>query len=156
MADPEIELPPAPQDSMNHAYSPGIQQDEDEKRASVASDLVKLGSQHEIIYHYLTFETELPSPAHLSQPSSNTSSPSQCPNLKKYTSPFLWSARRKSIMTWLSCIATALTAYTAGSYSSGNAQMTELWNVSDTAIAVGVAIFTLGFGVAPMVLAPLS
>jgi multidrug resistance protein len=156
MADPEIGLPPAPQDQLNHVYSPGIQQDENEKRASFASGLTKLSSQNEIVYHYMTFETELPSPAHLSQPSDGLPTPSQCPNLKKYTSPFLWSARRKSIMTWLSCIATALTAYTAGSYSSGNAQMTELWNVSDTAIAVGVAIFTLGFGVAPMVLAPLS
>ena len=85
MADPEIGLPPAPQDQLNHVYSPGIQQDENEKRASFASGLTKLSSQNEIVYHYMTFETELPSPAHLSLPSDDLPTPSQCPNLKKYT-----------------------------------------------------------------------
>lgn len=146
---------------MNHDSNPGIRREESEKRPdndSFSSDLVRLGSQNEIVYHYLTFETELPSPAHLSlsAKSQSGSPPSQCPNLDKYTSPFLWSARRKTIITWLSCTATALTAYTAGSYSSGGSQMQELWGVSETAIAVGITVFTCGFGVAPMVLAPFS
>lgn len=163
MAEPEVQLPPAPENELNHDYNPEIQQTESEKhpkRDSTSSSIARLGSQDEIVHHYLTFETQLPSPAYISQPiyphSSQTSPPTPCPDLEKYTSPFLWSAQRKSITTWLSCAATALTAYTAGSYSSGSAQMQEEWNVSETAIAVGITVFTCGFGIAPMVLAPFS
>jgi multidrug resistance protein len=163
MAEPEVQLPPAPENELNHSHNPDIQLDESEKhpkRESTSSSLARLSSQDEIVYHYLTFETNLPSPAYLSQPnyphSSQASPPAQCPNLDKYTSPFLWSARRKTIITYLSCAATAVTAYTAGSYSSGSAQMQAEWNVSETAIAVGITTFTCGFGIAPMVLAPFS
>lgn len=159
MADPEIHLPPAPEDEENHEYNPDIERVESEKRPrrdSSVKNLGGLGSQHEIICHYLTFETQLPSPAHLSQPAEDQTPPSPCPSLEKYRSPYLWSAKRKTFMTWLSCMATMLTAYTAGSYSSGSSQMQEEWHVSETAIAVGITVFTCGFGVAPMVLAPLS
>lgn len=163
MAEPEVQLPPAPENELNHSHNPDIQLDESEKhpkRESTSSSLARLSSQDDIVYHYLTFETNLPSPAYLSQPdyphSSQTSTPAQCPNLDKYTSPFLWSSQRKTIITYLSCAATAVTAYAAGSYSSGSAQMQEEWNVSETAIAVGITTFTCGFGIAPMVLAPFS
>jgi len=59
-------------------------------------------------------------------------------------------------MTWLSCTATTLTAYTAGSYSPGIPQMTALWGISDVTAEVGITIFTVGFGIAPMFLAPFS
>lgn len=163
MAEPEVQLPPAPENELNHSNNPEIQREESEKhpkRDSTASSLARLGTQDEIVYHYLTFETQLPSPAYLAQPdyphAPQTSPPSQCPNLKKYTSPFLWSARRKTITLWLSCAATALTAYTAGSYSSGSAQMMDEWNVSQVALAAGITLFTGGFGIAPMILAPFS
>jgi multidrug resistance protein len=163
MAEPEVQLPPAPENELNHSHNPDIQLDESEKhpkRESTSSNLARLSSQDEIVYHYLTFETNLPSPAYLSQPDyphlSQASPPAQCPNLDKYTSPFLWSSQRKTIITYLSCAATAVTAYAAGSYSSGSAQMQEEWNVSETAIAVGITTFTCGFGIAPMVLAPFS
>lgn len=159
MADPEVKLPPEPQDEENHSYNPEVQRDESEKRPKDDS-LATLGSQDEVVYHYMTFETDLPSPVYLSQPANahngSQSPPTPCPKLEKYTSPFLWSSGRKSFITWLSCTATALTAYTAGSYSSGSSQMQEEWGVSETAIAVGITVFTCGFGVAPMVLAPLS
>ena len=163
MAEPEVQLPPAPENELNHSQNPDIQLDESEKlpkRESTSSSLARLGTQDEIVYHYLTFETDLPSPAYLSQPdyshSSQTSPPAQCPNLDKYISPFLWSSQRKTIITYLSCAATAVTAYAAGSYSSGSAQMQEEWHVSQTAVAVGITTFTCGFGIAPMVLAPFS
>jgi MFS family permease len=163
MAEPEVQLPPAPENELNHSHNPDIQLDESEKhpkRESTSSSLARLSSRDEIVNHYLTFETNLPSPAYLSQPdyphSSQASPPAQCPNLDKYTSPFLWSSQRKTIITYLSCAATAVTAYAAGSYSSGSAQMQEEWNVSETAIAVGITTFTCGFGIAPMVLAPFS
>ncbi|KXL41433.1 hypothetical protein M433DRAFT_73011 [Acidomyces richmondensis BFW] len=113
----------------------------------------------EIEWHYLTFETEIPTPAYVSNPalvSRTGPSPPQCPDLQKFTSPFQWSETRKSLLTWLSVTATMLTAYSAGSYSSGEAQMSKEWQVSEVAIAVGITVFTAGFAIAPMVLAPFS
>ncbi|KAK3711716.1 hypothetical protein LTR37_009493 [Vermiconidia calcicola] len=119
-----------------------------------------VGPEDEIVWHYLTFETGLPQPAHLFQPLSsetdNRQPPPECPNLKKYTSPFLWSRKRKNLMTWLGCIATTITAYTAGAYAPGIDQMKQEWNISTPAAEVGIAVFTAGFGIAPMFLAPFS
>jgi hypothetical protein len=59
-------------------------------------------------------------------------------------------------MVWLSCIATLITAYTAGSYSPAIGQMEAEWNVSEVAALVGITNFCCGFAIAPMVLAPFS
>ncbi|KAF4540821.1 putative mfs multidrug protein [Lasiodiplodia theobromae] len=109
-----------------------------------------------IVWHYLTFETDLPHPSSLQPPFDGAAPPPECPNLKKYGNPFDWSPKHKSIILWLSCIATAMTAYTAGSYSPGVGQMSDEWHVSRVACLVGITIFTCGFAVAPMVLAPFS
>ncbi|TAQ89681.1 hypothetical protein B7494_g1987 [Chlorociboria aeruginascens] len=112
-------------------------------------------SSSAIIYHYLTFET--PSPNSSTSPLDALAPvPPPRPNLKKYTSPFLWSDSRKSYTTWLSCIATAITAYTAGSYAPAAAQMSLEWGVSDVAILVGITTFCCGIAIAPMILAPFS
>ena len=108
-----------------------------------------------IIYRYLTFETELPSPTSLGPTQNGSPTPEQ-PDLRNYVSPFTWSQSRKTFTTWLSCAATVVTAYTAGSYSPPSKQMSEYWGVSQTAIYVGITMFTTGFAVAPMVLAPFS
>jgi MFS family permease len=59
-------------------------------------------------------------------------------------------------MTWFGCISTSITAYTAGSYAAGNEQYGIEWGVSEPLAEVGIAIFTAGFGIAPMFLAPFS
>lgn len=41
-------------------------------------------------------------------------------------------------------------------YTSGLAQMEAEWGVSRVALLLGVTLFTCGFAVAPMFLAPLS
>lgn len=98
-----------------------------------------------IVYHYLTFETPLlhPSP----RPSNNitTTEPPPQPNLKKFTSPFEWPESRKRLTIWLSCIATMITAFTAGSYAPPSQQMSAEWHVSELAIAVGITTFCAGF-----------
>lgn len=112
-----------------------------------------------IIHHYLTFETPIPIPSKIyngSENEENRPSPPEQPDLKKYTSPFLWPDSRKNYTVFISCIATAITAYSAGSYSEGTAQMSVEWGVSHVAIAVGITAFCCGFAVAPMVLAPFS
>lgn len=109
-----------------------------------------------IVYHYLTFETELPSPS-LSSASQPDAVPApEPPNLQHLVSPFTWSKSRKILVIWLSSAVTACTAYSAGAYSSPSAQMSEYWGVSQEAIYVGITTFTVGFAVAPMVLAPFS
>lgn len=108
-----------------------------------------------ITYHYLTFETELPQPTSLGPAKDGTHPPSP-PDLRNYESPFTWSDSRKSFTTWLSCLVTVVTAYTAGSYSPATEQMSSEWNVGQTAILVGITTFTTGFAAAPMVIAPFS
>jgi hypothetical protein len=96
-----------------------------------------------IIYHYLTFETPLPLPSRSSDPSAPPAPPQ--PDLKKYISPFEWPESRKSFTIWLSCIATLITAYTAGSYSPPSKQMSDEWHVSEVAVDVGITSFCAGF-----------
>ncbi|KAK4547054.1 hypothetical protein LTR36_001275 [Oleoguttula mirabilis] len=164
MADPGIQLPPVASHPDNERSNAETEKEESEKQpqndssSTIAAD-DRIGANEEIVWHYLTFETELPSPAHLSTSTSSLDGrppPPECPDLKKYTSPFLWSDTRKSILTWMSVTATMLTAFSAGSYSAGIDQMSKEWHVSEVAAAVGITVFTCGFGVAPMVLAPFS
>ncbi|EME49232.1 hypothetical protein DOTSEDRAFT_120287 [Dothistroma septosporum NZE10] len=160
MASPEVALPRDSSEEGEHRFSPGIANDKDEKDRRQNDSASSLNAEDEVVWHYLTFETDLPtSTHHNSQGSSNNrplEAPPQCPDLKKYTSPFLWSERRKSFMTWLSCVVTMFTAYNAGAYSSGLDQMTAEWHVSNVAGLVGITTFTCGFGIAPMFLAPFS
>ncbi|KAK5132987.1 hypothetical protein LTR08_008274 [Meristemomyces frigidus] len=159
MSKPEIELPWDSLDDENDNSNRTIEKDDKEKSSSSLAAADVVGADDEIIWHYLTFETDLPSPAHLSAPTSSVDDrapPSACPDLKKFTSPFLWSKKRKNILTWMSVTATMFTAYTAGSYSSGIGQMTEEWGISEVVATIGITIFTCGFGIAPMVLAPFS
>ena len=109
-----------------------------------------------IIYHYLTFETELPTVSTLRLSNQNASSAPSPPNLQKYNSPFTWSEPRKTYITYLSCAVTVTTAYSAGAYGSASAQLSDYWKVSQVAVYVGITTFTTGFATAPMVLAPFS
>ncbi|KAF2723946.1 MFS multidrug transporter [Polychaeton citri CBS 116435] len=128
-------------------------------RSSIQRRRVPMRPASPLIWEYLTYETPLPKPAHLFKDRSSlddSNPPPQCPDLRSYVSPFQWSEKRKSFITWLSCAATVITAYTAGSYSAGTEQMAREWHVSDVAITVGVTTFTCGFAMAPMFLAPFS
>lgn len=114
-------------------------------------------SHQDIDYLYLDFDTPLPNPMGISSsPRPGQSPPPSPPNLKKYTSPFLWSKPRKTIITMISCCVTALSAYAAGEYTPPSEELTAEWHVSKVAYNVGITLFTLGFGIAPMVLAPFS
>lgn len=108
-----------------------------------------------IVYHYLIFETGLPSPTYLG-PTRDGSSPPEPPDLRNYVSPFTWSSPRKTFTTSISCLITVVTAYAAGSYAPASEQMSKEWGVSQIAVYVGITTFTTGFAIAPMVLAPFS
>ncbi|KAA6407563.1 MAG: MFS general substrate transporter [Lasallia pustulata] len=126
----------------------------DEKNSLSTSD--PTAEESPIIYHYLTFETELPSPSTLSSSDPNAPPAPEPPDLRDHVSPFTWSESRKNFTTWLSCAVTVVTAYTAGSYSPASVQLSAEWGVSQVAIYVGITAFTTGFAIAPMVLAPFS
>jgi len=127
-------------------------EDEDNGHQELQQDL----REAEFVWHYLTFDTELPHPStiHPTQPSQEP--PPEPPNLVKYTNPFDWSETRKNFTMWISCVITTLTAFSAGAYSPGVYQMTQEWGVSSVAALVGITTFTTGFAFAPMVLAPFS
>lgn len=56
----------------------------------------------------------------------------------------------------LSCVATFLAAYSAGSYSISAESLQAKWHVSSTAFQTGVTTWCVGFAASPMFLAPLS
>ncbi|KAL8959287.1 MAG: hypothetical protein Q9183_005660, partial [Haloplaca sp. 2 TL-2023] len=166
MATPEVRLPPPPQEPLQESPPDS----DDSKNVSAVQDPSgKPGLANEvppysrtldetpIVFHYLSFDTELPPPSlrsHASHVSEDLGPPP--PDLRNYVSPFTWSESRKTITTWLSCFVTVLTAYTAGAYSPAAEQMMSQWNVGRTAIYVGITTFTTGFATAPMILAPFS
>lgn len=78
------------------------------------------------------------------------------PKLQHFTSPLDWSQKRKTLITTISCAVTVLAGYAAGAYSPPQAQLVKEWKVSDTVYNLGITAYTLGFAIAPMVLAPLS
>lgn len=122
---------------------------------STASSEKQLNIESPIVYHYLTFETELPHPPNINHVAETSPPPSQ-PDLGLFISPFLWSRTRKNVALYLSCMATVFTAYTAGAYEAPASAMAEEWSVSEEAIMVGITTFCCGFAIAPMVLAPFS
>ncbi|KAE8324956.1 major facilitator superfamily domain-containing protein [Aspergillus sergii] len=97
-------------------------------------------SDQDVEYLYLNFDTTLPHPVGITAPQPGQASPPPCPNLTTYASPFLWAESRKTVVTIISCCVTAMSAYAAGSV---------VYNL-------GISLYTLGFAIAPMVLAPFS
>ncbi|OHF04659.1 major facilitator superfamily transporter [Colletotrichum orchidophilum] len=111
-----------------------------------------------IIFRYLTFDTVLPAPVDVLFQVSAEPPPSEPAllNLSRYTSPLEWPQPRKYLMLALSCVATFLTAYTAGSYSPPSYIMADDLGTSQLLVLTGITTFCIGFALSPMVLAPLS
>jgi hypothetical protein len=110
----------------------------------------------DIIYQYLTFDTPL---APITAPivfQGEVEKQLLPPDLSSLTDPFRWSQARKAMLVALSCVATTFTAYAGGCYATPVPQMASHWHLSETALDSGLLIFTVGFALAPMVLAPLS
>lgn len=160
MASPEVNLSQGPPDvssdidntAIEHGRTQSIR--DAEKRYETWTPPLPT-EKGPIVYHYLAFETELPSPTSLG-PARDSSTAPEPPDLRNFVSPFTWSESRKTSMTWLSCAITVSTAYTAGSYSPASQQMSDYWHVGHVAIYVGITTFSTGFAIAPMVLAPFS
>jgi len=121
MASAEIQLPRDPledqeRNSVLYVAADDIQHHH-RGESSASEAAAECGAHDAITWHYLTFETELPVPSHLSEASpaqGRSDPPPEPPELRKYASPFLWPESRKSFMLLLSCVATIFTAYNAG------------------------------------------
>lgn len=136
----------------------------DESRDAMHTDALNekpttagLDTNSPITYLNLTFDTELPlPPATLLANHSNDEQLPSCPDLRAYISPLKWSGARKSVLLVLSCVASFMTAYTAGAYSPPAPILAEEFGISRLAVLVGMTTFTLGFALGPMALAPIS
>ncbi|GIK05312.1 hypothetical protein Aspvir_009418 [Aspergillus viridinutans] len=120
------------------------------------SEPEKDARDQEVEYLYLELDTPLPTPFITSPPGPGQSPAPECPDLKKYSSPFLWPEWRKSMMTWISCAVTALAGYSAGEISPSSAELSKEWGISPVVYNLGITLFCIGFALAPMVLAPFS
>ncbi|CAI6096193.1 unnamed protein product [Clonostachys chloroleuca] len=105
-----------------------------------------------ITYLYLEFETSLPTLPHLEYAENLP----PVPDLKKFSNPKTWSPMRKLVPLILSCVATFCTAYSAGSYSPPSRLISIDLGTSHLSVLVGITTFCMGFGLAPMALAPMS
>lgn len=157
MATPEIRLPSGPSNISSNSEDSTAGVENIDKRLQEKDLFISSPQLADvpIIYRYLTFDTELPSPTSLGQAQNGSAAPEQ-PDLRNYVSPFTWSKSRKTFTIWLSCAVTVVAAYTAGSYGPPSQQMSDYWGVSQISIYVGITTFTNGFAIAPMVLAPFS
>ena len=131
----------------NTALEPGL---DDEHEARVD------GTQEPITHYYLTFETAIPLAGQLSSRRPGGLPASEPPDLTQYVSPFTWPTSRKNIILFLSCITSMFVYYAAGSYDAALEQISTQWAVSQTTAYLWVTTFTIGFGIAPMILAPFS
>lgn len=132
--------PTSPSASTVYRYEEKFQEKSDQDEPS-EEEPRELG---ELVYHYLTFSTELPHPTSICPSRQGQQAPPEPPELKQFGCPFDWPERRKNMTIWVACIITALTAFTAGAYTPGIGQMAEEWNVSNVAALVGITTFTTG------------
>lgn len=70
--------------------------------------------------------------------------------------PFSWSLSRKFIVLLTPFCAATLAAYAAGAYGMTATDLQPLWNLSEVSFNLGITVFVLGFGFAPILLALIS
>ncbi|UPK95344.1 hypothetical protein LCI18_006279 [Fusarium solani-melongenae] len=70
--------------------------------------------------------------------------------------PMNWPTKKKVLTTWLYGLVTMSATWASSSYSAGTAQVAEHFHVSRQVSTLGTTIFLLGFGIGPLLWAPLS
>ncbi|KAM0793342.1 hypothetical protein ACM66B_000797 [Microbotryomycetes sp. NB124-2] len=70
--------------------------------------------------------------------------------------PYNWGTGKKWTTTWINCIFTLLTAFTGSAFAMGTDSMMRDLDCSLELATLALSAFPLGFGLAPLVLAPLS
>lgn len=77
-------------------------------------------------------------------------------NELRLVSPFKRSKGRKWTSIGIACMAAIFASVAPSAYPPAEDQLAAEWHISKVAVAVGVPMFTTGFAVAPMALAPFS
>src|SRR5690242_6281345 len=75
-------------------YSEKEQEKEQESSSKANRSNHNIGPESDIVWKYLTFETELPHPTAIHPSRPNQDAPPEPPNLSKYKNPFDWSDTR--------------------------------------------------------------
>ena len=70
--------------------------------------------------------------------------------------PLAWSKVRKWYTTLLAVLMTLYAAVSAGIFAPCEADMMQVFGVSREVITIGITVYPLGFGIGPLLLAPLS
>lgn len=74
----------------------------------------------------------------------------------RFRSPFAWNLAQKSATLLTIFMAALLAAYSAGGYVMASEPLRAAWSVTETEYNLGITLFVMGFGVSPMILAPVS
>lgn len=74
----------------------------------------------------------------------------------EFLSPYSWPLWIKAVRLWGPFMASTFAAYAAGAYALASEPLRQQWHISDVVYNIGITIFVLGFGFAPMILAPVS
>ncbi|KAL4736074.1 hypothetical protein BDV11DRAFT_194726 [Aspergillus similis] len=72
----------------------------------------------------------------------------------RYRSPLQWSTRRKFVTTVITCGVTVMAAYAAGESAPAFDHLHQEWGVKRVPYNLSTTVFTLGFAITPMILAP--
>ncbi|KAI5917901.1 hypothetical protein F4810DRAFT_628379 [Camillea tinctor] len=110
---------------------------------TLRNEPLPLDSSAPITYLYLTFNTPIPEPEISTDAPPGGQALPPAPDLSQYINPLTWPRARKDIMVFLSCVATCLTAYTAGAYSPPASLIAEEFGTTREAALVGVTTFCM-------------
>lgn len=122
--EPDLEpLPSTARSAADSGTMPG------EKRREPGLSRAGLDASSPVSRFYLSFGTALPE---LRAPAGRELPP--CPDLRPYMAPVEWSPVRENVVLAMSCIATFLTAYTAGAYTPPAAIMADDLGTSRTVV----------------------
>ena len=116
---------------------------------------VNNGSRDHIDWRYLKFDTPLPSPNPTST-KHNAAPPALPPDLSRLDNPMLWSKTHKWIAVVVSSFGCMMVAYASAAYASAITQLEQEFDVSFDVANLGITFYNIGFGVTPMLCAPLS
>ncbi|KAH6894657.1 major facilitator superfamily domain-containing protein [Thelonectria olida] len=73
-----------------------------------------------------------------------------------FRSPYHWSPGKKAIIVAISCLTTIFASFASSAYAPCKDQLMGKWQLPAVTVLAGIPVFTAGFALGPMVLAPLS
>ena len=127
---------------------------DDQNGSSDSSSTMSVMDGGEITYEYLTWKSQVP--VKPLPPNGLQKELPVRPDLTAYENPFDWPIAKKRLATGVVCTVNITAAYAAGSYAFPASILTAKWHISLIVYNLGIFMFTLGFGIAPMILAPFS